>query len=182
MNMKVGEPIDHKHCWTFNSGTKQYQVWNQLERLDPEYVLITNPSPDPWNQSIYKFFLDVMRWQIDRKKGLLVILPPDSGFVPFLKRCKLNLRKWDIKGKDQIKLHLANLHVDMTTYCRCDPSISELLVYFNYDDDFELMEPGYAFNKEGKLWMEGFTISILFFPCTLHGTCSNERHETELLS
>ena len=38
MNMKVGEPIDHKHGWSFNSKTKQYQVWNQLEQLDPEYV------------------------------------------------------------------------------------------------------------------------------------------------
>ena len=45
MNMKVGEPIDHKHGWSFNSKTKQYQVWNQFERLDPEHVLITNPSP-----------------------------------------------------------------------------------------------------------------------------------------
>ena len=38
LNMQVGEPIDHKHDWSFNSKTKQYQSWNQLERLDPEYV------------------------------------------------------------------------------------------------------------------------------------------------
>ena len=48
LNMKVGEPIDHKHGWSFNSKTKQYQVWKQLEKLDPEYVLITNPSPNSW--------------------------------------------------------------------------------------------------------------------------------------
>ena len=44
MNMKVGEPIDHKHGWSFKSKTKQYQAWKQLEKLDPEYVLITGPS------------------------------------------------------------------------------------------------------------------------------------------
>ena len=44
MNLKVGEPIDHKHGWSFKSKTKQYQVWKQLEKLDPEYVLITGPS------------------------------------------------------------------------------------------------------------------------------------------
>ena len=38
-NMKVGEPIDHNHGWSFNSKTKLYHVWNQLEKLDPEYVL-----------------------------------------------------------------------------------------------------------------------------------------------
>ena len=154
MNMKAGEPIDHKLDWSFNSQTKQYQVWNPLEKLDPEYVLITNPSPNAWNQSIYKFCLDVMRWQSDRKKGFLVTLPPDSGFAHFLKRYTLNSRKWDIKGNDKIKLHLANLRIDMTKYCGCDPSISQLIVYFNHDDDFELMEPEYALNKEGKLWTD----------------------------
>ena len=43
MNMRVGEPIYHKHGWSFNRKTKLYQVWNQLEKLDPQYVLITNP-------------------------------------------------------------------------------------------------------------------------------------------
>ena len=38
LNMKVGEPIDHKHGWSFNSKTQQYQVWKQLEKLDPEHV------------------------------------------------------------------------------------------------------------------------------------------------
>ena len=65
-NMKVGEPIDHKHGWSFNSKAKQYQVWKQLEKLDPEYVLITNPSPNSWKYSVYKFCLDVMKWQLDR--------------------------------------------------------------------------------------------------------------------
>ena len=58
MNMKVGEPIDYKHGWSFNSKTKLYQVWNQLGRLDPEYVLITNPSPNAWRHSTYKFCLE----------------------------------------------------------------------------------------------------------------------------
>ena len=69
MNMKVGEPIDHKHGWSFNSKTKLYQVWNQLEKLDPEYVLITNPSPNAWRHSTYKFCLEVMKWQISQGKG-----------------------------------------------------------------------------------------------------------------
>ena len=41
MNMKVGEQIHHKHGWSSNDGkTKRHQVWNPLEQLDPEYVLI----------------------------------------------------------------------------------------------------------------------------------------------
>ena len=27
-------------------------------------------------------------------------------------------------------------------------------VYYNYEDDFELMEPKYAFSREGKLWTD----------------------------
>ena len=55
MHMEVGEPIDHKHGWSFNSKTKQYQVWNQLERLDPEYVLVINPSPNSGNTRSISF-------------------------------------------------------------------------------------------------------------------------------
>ena len=46
MDMKVVEPIDHKHGWSFNSKIKQ---------LDPEYVLITNPSPNSWKYSVYNW-------------------------------------------------------------------------------------------------------------------------------
>ena len=33
LNMRVGEPIDHKHGWSFDSKTKLHQVWNHLEKL-----------------------------------------------------------------------------------------------------------------------------------------------------
>ena len=95
MNMKVGEPIGHKHGWSFNSKTKLYQVWNQLEKLDPEYVFITNPSPNTWRHSTYKFCLEVTKWQISRGKGFLIIMPPDAGLAHFLKRYKLDSRKRD---------------------------------------------------------------------------------------
>ena len=149
MNMKVGEPIDHKHGWSFNSKTKLYQVWNQLEKLDPEYVLITNPSPNAWRHSTYNFCLEVMKWQISRGKGFLIIMPPDSGFAHFLTRYKLDSRK-----RDTLKLYLACHYFDMNKYCRCDPNISTLLVYYNFDYDFHLMEPEYAFSNEGKLWTD----------------------------
>ena len=147
MNMKLGEPIDHKHDWSFNSKTTQYQVWNQLERLDPEYVLITYPSPNAWKHSTYQFCLEVMTWQISRGKWFLVITAPGSGFAHFRKRYKLDSRK-----KDTLKLYLGCLHIDMTKYCRCDPSIKELRVFYNHDYDFGLMETEYAFTTEGKLW------------------------------
>ena len=123
MNMKVGEPIDHKHGWSFNSRIKQNQIWNQLERLDPEYVLISNPSPNSWEHSIYKFCLEVMKCQLGRGKGFLVITPPDSGFAHFMKRYQLNTHK-----KDTLKSYPGCLHIDMTKYCRCDPSIKNLCV------------------------------------------------------
>ena len=69
LNMRVGEPIDHKHVWSFNSKTKLYQGWSQLEGLDPEYVLVTNPAPNSWRHSIYKLCLELMKWQISRGKG-----------------------------------------------------------------------------------------------------------------
>ena len=143
MNMKVGEPIDHKHGWSFNSKTKQYQVWKQLEKLDPEYVLITNPSPNSWMYSVYKFCLDVMKWQLDRGKGFLVITPPDSRFAQSV--------TWKKHQKDRIKMPLGCLFIDMANY---DPSIKNVRVYYNDDDDFELMGPNYAFNREGKLWTD----------------------------
>ena len=122
MNMKVGEPIDHKHGWSFSSKTNLYQVWNQLKKLDPEYVLITNPSPNAWRHSTNKFCLEVMKWQISRGEGFLVIMPPDAGFAHFLKRYKLDSRR-----EDTLKLHLACHYFDMNKYCRCDPNISTLL-------------------------------------------------------
>ena len=85
MDMKVVEPTDHKHGWSFNSKIKQYQVWKQLEELDPEYALITNPSPNSWKYSTYTLCLEVMKWQQSRGKEFLVITPPDSGFAHFMK-------------------------------------------------------------------------------------------------
>ena len=125
LNMKVGEPIDHKHGWSFsfNSKTKQYQVRNQLERLDPEYVLITNPSPNSWKHSTYKFCLKVMTWQLSRGKGFLVITPSDLGFAHFMKRYRLDSHK-----QDTLKSYLGCLNIDMTKHCRCDPSIKNLCV------------------------------------------------------
>ena len=144
LNMKVGEPVDHKHGWSFNSKKKQNQVWKQLEKLDPEYVLITNPSPNSWKYSVFKFCLDVMKWQVDRGKGFLVIAPPDSGFAQFL--------AWKRFQKDRIKYHIGCFNLDMTNYCRCDPSIKNLRVYYNHDEDFDMLEPQHAFSREGKLW------------------------------
>ena len=144
LNMKVGEPVDHKHGWSFNSKRKQNQVWKQLEKLDPEYVLITNPSPNSWKYSVFKFCLDVMKWQVDRGKGFLVITPPDSGFAQFL--------TWKKFQKDRIKYHIGCFNLDMTNYCRCDPSIKNLRVYYNHDEDFDMLEPQHAFRREGKLW------------------------------
>ena len=144
LNMKVGEPIDHKHGWSFNSKKKQNQVWKQLEKLDPEYVLITNPSPNSWKYSVFKFCLDVMKWQVDRGKGFLVIAPPDSGFAQFL--------AWKKLQKDRIKYHIGCFNLDMTNYCRCDPPIKNLRVFYNHDEDFDMLEPQHAFSREGKLW------------------------------
>ena len=146
LNMKVGEPIDHKHGWSFNSKRKQNQVWKQLEKLDPEYVLITNPSPNSWKYSVFKFCLDVMKWQVDRGKGFLVIAPPDSGFAQFL--------TWKKLQKDRILYHIGCFNLDMTNYCRCDPSIKNLRVYYNHDEDFDMLEPQHAFQREGKLWTD----------------------------
>ena len=144
LNMKVGEPVDHKHGWSFNSKKKQNQVWKQLEKLDPEYVLITNPSPNSWKYSVFKFCLDVMKWQVDRGKGFLVIAPPDSGFAQFL--------AWKKHQKDRIKYHIGCFNLDMANYCRCDPSIKNLRVFHNHDEDFDMLEPQHAFSREGKLW------------------------------
>ena len=76
-----------------------------------------------------------------------MITPPDSGFSHFMKRYRLDSHK-----KDALKLYLGCLNIDMTRYCRCDPSIKKLCVFYNQDSDFELMEPEYAFNSEGTLW------------------------------
>ena len=103
-------------------------------------MLITNPLPNSWKYSVYKFCLDVMKWQLDQRKDFLVIAPPDSGFAQFL--------TWKTHQKDRIKYHFGCIHVDMTNYCHCDPSIKDLRVHYNYEDDFELMEPQHAFSRE----------------------------------
>ena len=78
-----------------------------------------------------------------------MIAPPDSGFADFMRRYRLDSRK-----KDTLKLYTYILHIHMTNYCRCDPSISELLVYYNHVNDFEQREPRYAFKSEAKLWTD----------------------------
>ena len=75
-----------------------------------------------------------------------MITPPDSGFAQFL--------TWKKHQNDRIEYHIGCLHIDMTNCCRCDPSIKNMRVYYNYEDDFELMEPKYAFSREGKLWTD----------------------------
>ena len=67
-------------------------------------------------------------------------MPPDAGLAHFLKRYKLDSRK--------------SHYFDMIKYCRCDPNINTLLVYYSFDYDFHLMEPEYAFSNEGKLWTD----------------------------
>ena len=136
--------ITNKHGFSFNSKTKQLEVWKRLETLDPEHVLITNPSPNAWKHSIYKFCLEVMKWQTDRGKGFIVITPPDSGIAKFLTQKK--------KENDRIKYVLAVHHLDMKNYCRCNTAIKSLYMYYNDDQDFELNEPKYAISHEGKLW------------------------------
>ena len=169
LNMKVGEPIGHKHGWSFKSKTKQCQVWKQLERLDPEYVLITNPSPSSWKYSAYKFCLDVMKWQLDRGKGLLAITQPDSGFALFL--------TWKKHQKERIKMHLGCLFIDMTNYCRCDPSIKNMRVYYD-GAEVCLRQRRETLDRST---VEDLAITFVFIHCALHATCSMEGHEAELL-
>ena len=109
-------------------------------------MLITNPLPNSWKYSVYKFCLDVMTWQLDRGKGFLVITPPDSGFAQFL--------TWKKHQKDRIKYHIGCIHVDMTNYCRCDPSVKDMRAHYNYEDDFELIVPQHAFSREGRPWTD----------------------------
>ena len=46
--MSVGQPIDHKNGFNLNGRKGQSLAWNHLETIDPEFVLITNPSPNAW--------------------------------------------------------------------------------------------------------------------------------------
>ena len=87
---------------------------------------------------MYNFCLEGMKSQISRGKGFLVIMPPDAGFAQFLKRYKLDSRK-----RDTLKLHLACHCFDMTKFCRYDPKISDLLVYYDYDYDYHWLDPEY---------------------------------------
>ena len=76
-----------------------------------------------------------------------MITPPGSGFAHFIKGYRLISHK-----QGTLKSFLGCLNIDTTKYCRCDPSIKNLCVFYNHDHDFELLEPEYAFNREGKLW------------------------------
>ena len=136
-------------------------------------MLITNPLPNSWKYSVYKFCLDVMTWQLDRGKGFLVITPPDSGFAQFL--------TWKKHQKDRIKYHIGCIHVDMTNYCRCDPSVKDMRAHYNYEDDFETDSTSACLQQRrealDRSTVEGFTITFVFIHCALHATCSMERHD-----
>ena len=78
-----------------------------------------------------------------------MIAQPDSGFADSMRRYRMDSRK-----KDTLKLYTYILHFEMTNYCKCDPSIGNLNVYYNHMDDFELREPRCAFESKGKLWSD----------------------------
>ena len=146
MDMKVGIPIDHKHGFSLHSKKKQLEAWRQLESLDPEYVLITNPSPIAWKHSVFQFCLEVMLWQHERGKGFVVITPPDSGFAHFLNT------RW--KLKDRIKRALSCTHLDMSNYITCDPSISTLYMFHNREKEEDMIQSRYTFKSGGKPWTD----------------------------
>ena len=72
----------------------------------------------------------------------------------------------------------------MTNYCHCDPSIKNLRVYYNHDEDFDMLEPQHAFKREEKLWNDPqwkvLPSHFVFIHCTVHATCAFEGHETAL--
>ena len=174
LNMKVGEPIDHKHGWSFNSKKKQNQVWKQLVNLDPEYVLITNPSPNSWKYSVFKFCLDVMQWQVDRGKGFLVIAPPDSGFAQFL-----GLEETS-EGQNQVSHRLLQ------------PWHDKLLSVWSFNQELACVVQSWwrpwhvgttaCLQERGEAleWstVEGLTIAFVLIHCAIHTTCTFEGHET----
>ena len=89
-----------------------------------------------------------MKGQVDRGKGFLAITPPDSGFAQFLTRKKFE------KDRIRILYNIGCFHLDMTNYCHCDPSTTNLRVYYNHDEDLDMLEPQHAFKREGKLWTD----------------------------
>ena len=62
MDMKVGEPIGRKHGFRMSIATRNSMkcgnMRKQLEKLDPQDVLITNPAPNSWQYSINKRCLE----------------------------------------------------------------------------------------------------------------------------
>ena len=70
----------------------------------------------------------------------------------------------------------------MTSYCHCDPSIKNLRVYYNHDEDFDMLEPQHAFKREGKLRKDPQWKALhhQIYVHSLHSsaTCTFEGHET----
>ena len=111
-----------------------------MEEIDPECVLIANPSPNSWKHSIFAFCFEVMKWQKARGKSFVVLTPPDSGFAKFLENKSSNT--WYRET------------IDMSKLTSCDSSIKDLFVYHNQDQYFNVYESKYTFVNEGKLWKD----------------------------
>ena len=179
LNRKVGEPIDHKHGWSFNSKTKQYQVWKQLEKFDPEYVLITkftNPSPNSW-----KYSFQILPW-CDEVAGW-----PRKRFLcdhsTWFRICSVLDLEETWEGQNPL------------SHWRFPPWYDQLLSLWSFNQELACVLQSWwrlwyvettaclQERREALDWstMEGLTITFVFIPCsTFHATCTSEGHETVL--
>lgn len=62
----------------------QEEAWKKLEKMKPKCVIFNNPSPNAKRNQIFKFCLEVMKWQQREGRNYLVIAPARSNFEYFL--------------------------------------------------------------------------------------------------
>lgn len=75
--VKVGQPLDHKHGSNLNTAYRQAEAWKKIKEMDPEVLLINNPSPQAAGAMVFRFCLglEVIIWQCKKNKTFIVTCP-----------------------------------------------------------------------------------------------------------
>ena len=123
--VKVGPPIDHKHGSNLNTAYGQAEAWKKIMKMDPEIILINNPSPQSARKMVFRFCFDVIIWPCKGNKKFIVTCPAGSYFPLFLDQ-----KRW----RKILSKHLCWERVDLQHFCNCEDEIRNMIVYHSCDD------------------------------------------------
>ena len=129
-----------------NTRKGQEEVWKNLEKMKPKCVIFNNPSPIAKRNQIFKFCLEVMKWQQQEGRNYLVIAPARSNFEYFLFPTPYSSL---LKGETLFKI------LDMRDLVNCDDKCRWITLITSIEELEHTSLPKYEEERKSKfLWKD----------------------------